>query len=86
MSDRPTAPLAFTTRLPALPTAWQVFHHAILVDGSLAILATDADLAGERRRLSAAFDASTAPDPPSRLMEIATAGTARNRSASTGGR
>lgn len=77
MPDRPVAPPAFTTRLPALPPGWQAVVHAILADGTLAILATDADLAGEHRRLSAALRASTAPDPPIRLNEIAAAGTAR---------
>jgi hypothetical protein len=74
----PSAPSPFcVTRLAALPFGWQAVKHAILSDGALAAIATDVDLAGEQQRISAAIRASTAPNPPSRLLALSEVGTAR---------
>jgi|GEM_PF-1302239 len=65
-----------TVRLAALPTGWQAINHAVLGDGTLAVLAADVDLESERQRLSQALWQSAPADPPSRLQAIADSGTA----------
>ena len=74
ISDRSAATSA--THLLAPPPGWQPICYAVLADGTLAMLAADVDLAGEHRRIAAAFQASRSLDPPSRLLELCTAGTA----------
>ena len=49
-------------------------HYNVLADGDLAVVVADVDFASEWARLSAA---DRLPDPPSRLLEMADAGTAR---------
>ncbi len=75
--DRAAAPTAAMSCLADLPTEWQPVHQAILTDGSLAVLATDVDLAGEHQRSNVAWRAQVKLDPPSRLSELAAAGRAR---------
>lgn len=75
--DRSAAPSASMSCLAELPPEWQPVQHAILADGSLAVLATDVDLAGEHRRIGVAWQAQTELNPPSRLHELAAAGRAR---------
>ncbi len=65
-----SAPAASITHLATLPSEWQPVCHTILTDGSLAILATDVDFAGEHRRLHAAQNASMEIVPPSRIAEL----------------
>ena len=65
------------THLLAPPPGWQPICYAVLADGTLAMLAADIDLAGEHLRITAAVQASVSPDPPSRLFELGTTGTAR---------
>ncbi len=65
------------TRLLELPAGWQAIRYAILGDGTLAVITTDVDLAGEHQRITAAFRKSTSPDPPSQLAALSVIGTAR---------
>ncbi len=60
-----------------LPVGWQALSHAILGDGTLAVVGADVDLAGEHRRIDAALQTSSLHlEPPSRIFELATSGTA----------
>ena len=63
-----------TIHLPALPAGWHALHYNVLADGDLAVVVADVDFASEWARLSAA---DRLPAPPSRLLEMADAGTAR---------
>jgi hypothetical protein len=79
------APIPSSMHLPALPTGWQAIEHAILTDGTLAVLATDVDLRGEHQRIRAAFEKSAAPVPPSQLLTLSASGLARILIASPSG-
>ena len=68
---------ASMSHLPTLMVEWQPVSYAVLADGSLGVLATDVDLAGEHERINAAFQGSTPPDPPSKLGELCANGDAR---------
>lgn len=65
---------SYTTRLSALPNGWQAIRHSVVEDGTLAVIATDVDLAGEWARIYALQERL---DPPSRVSELVEAGTAR---------
>lgn len=67
---------ASMSHLPTPMSGWQPVSYTVLADGTLAVLATDVDLAGEHQRINAAFQASTPPDPPSRLVELCANGNA----------
>lgn len=75
--DRAAAPVASMSCLAKLPPGWQPVRYAILADGSLAVLATDIDLAEEHQRINLAWRVQVALEPPSRLNELAAAGRAR---------
>lgn len=76
-ADRAAAAVASMSCLAELPAGWQPVRYAILADGSLAVLATDVDLAGEHQRIDLAWRAQVTLEPPSRLRELAAAGRAR---------
>lgn len=63
-----------TSLLSPIPSGWHALQHAILSDGTLAVAATDVDLASEWSRIHAS-DGSV--DPPSRINSIASSGRAR---------
>lgn len=75
--DRAAAPGASMLRVGKLPHGWQPVRYAILADSSLAVLATDVDLAEEHQRIRLAWRAQVTLEPPSRLSELAAAGRAR---------
>jgi hypothetical protein len=78
MSARPAAPPSSSvSEISSLPVGWQPVSRAILADGTLAVLGADVDLDSEHRRIHAALLASVAPDPPSRIRELAASATAR---------
>lgn len=78
MSNRPPAPPASAQHVIAkLPTGWQPISHAILNDGTLAVIGSDVDLDSEHRRIRAALQASSALESPTQLRELAGSGTAR---------
>lgn len=79
MSARSAAPPSFSQiQITELPTGWQTLSHAILADGTLAVIGADVDLASEHGRIHAALQTSSLPfDPPSRISELAASGTAR---------
>ncbi len=60
--------------LMPLPSGWQALCHAILSDGTLAIAATDVDLASEWARI---FESDAPIDPPSRIDQLSKSGRAR---------
>ncbi len=68
---------ASMSQLPKLMPGWQPVRYTVLSDGTLAVLATDVDLAGEHHRITAAFQAAAQPDPPSRLADLCANGKAR---------
>ncbi len=57
-----------TSLLSSIPTGWQAVRHAILSDGTLAVIATDADFASEWARI---FASDGPIDPPSRIDQLA---------------
>ncbi|WP_189677917.1 hypothetical protein [Sphingomonas glacialis] len=63
-----------TSLLSPIPAGWQVLHHAILSDGTLALVTTDVDFASEWERILAS---DTPVDPPSRIEQLYKIGRAR---------
>jgi hypothetical protein len=62
-----------TTLLSPIPTGLQALHHVILSDGTLAVAATDVDLANEWARI---FASDGPIDPPSRIDRLTKSGRA----------
>lgn len=60
--------------LPALPTGWHALHYRALADGGLVVVTADVDFMAEWTRI---FAADGPVDPPSRILEMSAAGTAR---------
>ncbi len=71
--DLAAPPASSVVDVPPLPAGWQPINHAILANGTLAVMATDVDLTAERQRL----EESDAAYPPSRLRALAETGTAQ---------
>ena len=69
-------PTASKSQLPSI-SEWQPVSYAVLADGALAMMTTDVDLVGEHQRINATFQASTSPNPPSRLGELCAKGNAK---------
>ncbi|WP_260598250.1 hypothetical protein [Sphingomonas endolithica] len=60
--------------LPALPAGWHALHYRVLANGELAVVIADVDFAAEWERIRSA---NGLVYPPSRILEMADAGTAR---------
>lgn len=60
-----------TSLLLPIPTGWQALHYAILSDDTLAVAATDVDLATEWVRI---FGSDGPVDPPSRINQLTSSG------------
>ncbi len=78
MSDRSSpVPHSFQRLLSPLPTGWQPISYTIFADGTLALLSTNVDLAGEHQRVKRVLPSSPRLNPVSRLKALSSEGTAQ---------